>query len=403
MPSPARQPQQANGGPAGAPVRPPLKIAHVVPSFFPAHVYGGPIRSVYALCNALARLGCEVRVLTTNSNGLHAVLPVDTSREHRMGDGIAVRYCARRLRHSVSPQLLRVLPDYVRWADVVHLTAVYNFTTFPTLASARRQSKPVVWSPRGALQRWSGSRHPGVKSLWETITRGLAPEPLVLHVTSEQERLESLEKFPAARAEVIPNGIEIPATVSRQESSGPLRLLFIGRLDPKKGIENLLDACARLDFPWTLIIAGGGDDAYLRSIAGRIRALGLGEKAFMAGEVLDDAKERVFQQADVCVAPSFTENFAIVVAEALARAVPVIAGRGTPWQGVEQHGCGLWIDNSPESIAAAITRFRSAPLRDMGMRGREWMQREFSWDTIGARMLAVYTELLAPIAGAAAR
>ena len=93
--------------------------------------------------------------------------------------------------------------------------------------------------------------------------------------------------------------------------------------------------------------------------------------------------------------PSFTENFAIVVAEALAHAVPVIAGRGTPWQGVEQHDCGLWIDNSPESIAAAITRLRSAPRRDMGMRGREWMQRDFSWDTIGARMLAVYAGLLA--------
>jgi glycosyltransferase involved in cell wall biosynthesis len=245
--------------------RPPLKIAHVVPSFFPAHVYGGPIRSVYALCNALARLGCEVRVLTTNTNGPKAVLPVDTSCEHRMGDGIAVRYCARRLRQSVSPELLHVLPNYVRWADLVHLTAVYNFTTFPTLVTARRHSKPLVWSPRGALQRWSGSRHSGVKSLWEMITRGLAPEPLVLHLTSEQERLESLEKFPAARAEVIPNGIEIPAIVVHQESSDTLRLLFLGRLDPKKGIENLLDACARLDFPWTLIIAGGGEDAYLRS------------------------------------------------------------------------------------------------------------------------------------------
>ena len=91
-----------------------------------------------------------------------------------------------------------------------------------------------------------------------------------------------------------------------------------------------------------------------------------------------------------------------MVAEALAHALPVIAGRGTPWQGVEQHGCGLWIDNSPESIAAAITRLRSAPRREMGMRGREWMQREFSWDTIGARMLDVYTELLERKAGAAA-
>jgi glycosyltransferase involved in cell wall biosynthesis len=386
-----------------SPDRAPLKIAHVVPSYFPAHVYGGPIQSVYALCNALARLGCEVRVLTTNANGLDAVLPVDTAREHRMGDGISVRYCARRLRHSVAPGLLRLLPEYVRWADVVHLTAVYNFTTFPTLATARRQSKPVVWSPRGALQRWTGSRRPAVKSVWEMMTRGLAPDPLILHVTSEEERRESLQRIPGARAEVIPNGIEIPATITRAEGSGALRLLYIGRVDPKKGIENLLDACARLDFSWTLTIAGGGEPAYLRSVADRIRALGLEGKAAMAGEVLDDAKERAFQNADLCVVPSFTENFALVVAEALARAVPVIASRGTPWQAIEQRGCGLWIDNSPESLAAGIAQMRSAPLREMGVRGREWMQRDFSWDTIGARMLAVYRELAERNAGAVAR
>ena len=124
-------------------------------------------------------------------------------------------------------------------------------------------------------------------------------------------------------------------------------------------------------------------------------------KAFLTGEVLADAKERVFQNADLCVVPSFTENFAIVVAEALARAVPVIASHGTPWQAVEPHGCGVWIDNSPESLAAAIARLRSGPLREMGARGREWMQRDFSWDTIGARMMAVYTDLYN--AGPAAR
>ncbi|MGZ4833485.1 MAG: glycosyltransferase [Terriglobales bacterium] len=374
---------------------PPIKIAHVVPSFYPAHSYGGPIQSVYALTNALARLGCEVRVLTTNANGLRAVLPVDTAREHRLGDGISVRYCPRRVRHSVSPDLLRVLPDYVRWADVVHLTAVYNFTTFPTLAIARRHRKPVVWSPRGALQRWTGSRRPNVKAIWEIVARGLATNRLVLHVTSEQESIESLRKFPAARAELIPNGIEIPAAVSHEESKGPLRLLFIGRIDPKKGIENLLDACARLDFPSVLTIAGSGEEAYLRSIAARVHSLGLDEMVTMRGEVCDDAKERVYRQADICMVPSFTENFALVVAEALARGVPVIASRGTPWQAVERKSCGRWVENSPESLASAITQLRSMPMREMGRRGREWMQQDFSWDTIGARMVAVYRELLA--------
>jgi len=371
-----------------------IKVAHVVPSFYPAHVYGGPIRSVYALCNSLTSLGCEVRALTTNTNGIDSVLPVDTDREQLLGGGFSVRYCPRRLRHSVSPELLRLLPEYVRWADVVHLTAVYNFPTFPTFAAARRYGKPVVWSPRGALQRWAGSRRPVLKILWERVTREIAPDSVVLHVTSEQEKIESLQRFPDFRAEVIPNGIDIPPEVLHEEDNGPLRLLFIGRIDPKKGIENLLEACAQLTFPWRLTIAGDGDAAYVETIRERIESLKLSDKVMLAGEVLNDDKEAVFRKADLCVVPSYTENFAIVVAEALARAVPVIASYGTPWREVEKHGCGLWVDNSAASLAAAITQLYKAPLREMGARGRTWMEREFSWQSIGARMLGLYEEVI---------
>ncbi len=378
-----------------------IRVAHVVPSFYPAHAYGGPIRSVYALCDSLASLGCEVRALTTNTNGLDAVLPVDTGREHVL-DGFSVRYCPRRLRHSVSPELLRVLPEYVRWADVVHLTAVYNFPTFPTFAAARRYGKPMVWSPRGALQRWAGSKRPVLKSLWERVTREIAPDSVVLHVTSEQEKIESLRRFPDFRAEVIPNGIEIPPLISHYENKGRLRLLFIGRIDPKKGIENLLDACAQLSFPWSLTIAGGGDAAYVETIRQRIENLQLSAKVTMTGEVLDDDKEAVFRDADICVVPSFTENFAIVVAESLARAIPVIASHGTPWRDIEKHGCGMWVDNSPASLAAAITQLHRAPLREMGDRGRAWMESEFSWQSIGERMLALYEEVIGSRVHAAA-
>jgi glycosyltransferase involved in cell wall biosynthesis len=298
------------------------------------------------------------------------------------------------LRHSVSPELLRLLPEYVRWADVVHLTAVYNFPTFPTFAAARRYGKPVVLSPRGALQRWAGSKRPVLKSLWERLTREIAPDSVVLHVTSEQEKIESLQRFPDFRAEVIPNGIEIPPVVAHENGEGSLRLLFIGRIDPKKGIENLLDACAQLSIPWSLTIAGAGDAAYVETIRQRIEGLQMSDRVRMVGEVLEDDKEAVFRNADLCVVPSFTENFAIVVAEALARAVPVIASHGTPWGEVEKKACGMWVDNSAASLAAAITQLHSAPLREMGERGRTWMEREFSWESVGARMLALYEEVI---------
>ncbi|MGH7887676.1 MAG: glycosyltransferase, partial [Candidatus Binatia bacterium] len=135
-----------------------MKILHVVPSFYPAHVYGGPIESVYALCRHIVRQGCEVRVLTTDANGLDRVLDVETDRETTLAENLRIRYCRRLARHSVSMELLGRLGESVCWADVVHLTAVYSFPTMPTLLACKLFGKPLIWSPRGALQRWHGSK-----------------------------------------------------------------------------------------------------------------------------------------------------------------------------------------------------------------------------------------------------
>jgi glycosyltransferase involved in cell wall biosynthesis len=114
----------------------------------------------------------------------------------------------------------------------------------------------------------------------------------------------------------------------------------------------------------------------------------------MIGSLSGQAKASFFESADLLVAPSYTENFALVVAEALAHGVPVIASKGTPWRRVEEVGCGLWVDNSPESLAAAITQISRMPLREMGIRGRDWMRKEFSWDQAASRMVQLYQSML---------
>jgi glycosyltransferase involved in cell wall biosynthesis len=374
-----------------------MKVLHVVPSFYPAFNYGGPTTTVYALCAELVCQGCEVRVLTTDANGLGAVLDVPKDTPVTLPPGLSVRYCARILRHSISPQLLRRLASEIRWADLVHLTAVYNFPTFPTLLGCRWLNKPLVWSPRGALQRWPSSRRPGLKAAWESVCRRLAPSGMVLHVTSAQEAAESVAKFPRARAVVVPNGVELPPRRERRNGCGQLRLLFLGRIDPKKGIENLLAACrglSHLEQPWSLTIAGSGDAAYTASLQQNAHDLGLREQVSFAGEVRGQAKADLFAASDIAVFPSHTENFAMVVAEALAHGVPVVASKGTPWSGVEARGCGLWVENDPASLAAAIARISRMPLGEMGERGRRWMEEEFAWETVAREMLRLYGKLL---------
>ena len=374
-----------------------MKILHVSPSFYPSRAYGGTILSGYGLCRGLAQLGCDVRVLTTDTDGLGRTLGVVNDREVQVDD-LRVRYCHKRLRHSVSPALLRVLSSSVQWANVVHLTAVYSFPTFPTLFFCRLFNKPVVWSPRGALQRWEGSSRVVYKWVWESICQELAPRnDLVLHVTSQEESEQSLKRFPRLRAVVIRNGVEVPQNLRRSASNGKLRLLYLGRLHPIKGIETLLEACGivrGLSPDWHLHIAGTGSPSYVGFLKSKVQELGLTKQVEFVGEVFEERKEALFAHSDVAVVPSHVENFGIVVAESLAHALPVIATKGTPWIGLETNRCGLWVDNNPESLATAIRKIPTLPLQEMGQRGREWMEREFSWKSVSGEMLGVYRECI---------
>lgn len=377
-----------------------LRVLHVIPTFYPATYWGGPIFSVYGLCNALARMpGIQLQVLTTDSAGLRHNQRVDVGSFPWISPvGYLVHYCRRLWGVSTSPGLLRRLVPMIRAADVVHLTSVYSFPTFPTLLLCRLFGKPVVWSPRGQLQRWEKSRKVLLKRIWEMICNELLnPVRSVLHVTSRDEAEEGGRRITHARVEIVENGVNIPSDISDlvRIPAGALRLLFIGRLDPKKGIENLLQALAMLDKRISLVICGAGEPGYEVSLKALVDEHDLTSRVRFMGHVEGEAKSRAFWNADVCVVPSFTENFAMVVAEALAHGVPVIAGRGTPWSEVEARGCGLWVDNDPENLAAAIGKIATMDLAAMGKRGSEWMMAEYSWEGVAVKMLGLYKGLLA--------
>jgi glycosyltransferase involved in cell wall biosynthesis len=247
------------------------------------------------------------------------------------------------------------------------------------------------------LQRWQGSSRRGLKAVWDSLCYyGSDLSKLTVQLCSEQEQVDTSARFPKLRTCVIPNGVDVPSDLHPTEQTGDLRLLFIGRLDPIKGIESLLRACSKLaadaDLRWRLTIAGGGSSAYVAAIRQQIRSLALQERVSMVGAVLEEAKKKLFEDSDVVIVPSHSESFGLVVAEALAHAVPVIASKGTPWSGLEQEGCGLWVENDPQTLANAIRKISTMPLRDMGLRGRDWMQRDFTWNMIGERTLDLYRE-----------
>jgi glycosyltransferase involved in cell wall biosynthesis len=381
-----------------------VRILHVTPAYYPATYWGGPIFSVLGLNEALAAIpGVHLRVLTTDSAGpkLAQRLLNGGNGPLSYAPGYDVQFSRRLAGADIAPGLLTRLVPLARWADVIHLTATYSFPTIPTLLVARLLDRPIVWSPRGALQasyEWAGARRRIVKRIWErTCNKIVAGQRCVLHVTSEVERHASLQLIPAAGAEVIPNGIEVPEHEPQRSwrPDGRLRLLFLGRLDRKKGLENLLDALTRLrNSRVSLEVCGTGDAIYVESLRMRVASLALEEMVTFSGHVDGDRKSDAFSRADVCVIPSHSENFCMVVAESLARGVPVIASTGTPWSALADQKAGYWVPNDPESLALALTRIQGEDLELMGSRGKNWMRNTFGWGEIGKQMHALYGRLL---------
>lgn len=381
-----------------------MRILHVTPAYYPATKLGGPIFSVYGLNNALAQIPQnELRVLTTDAAGPNpqSRLKVSVTEPVRYPAGYEVYFCRRLIGQEFAPQLLWRLVSLIRWAEIVHLTATYSFSTIPTLVLCRLFGRPVVWSPRGALlaaHEWPDARRRSLKKLWDQLCNFIIGKSgCTLHVTSEQERVASLARMPNALATVIRNGVEIPEALPPRTwcPGGTTRLLFIGRLDRKKGIENLFRALSLLqNQTFALEVCGAGQEQYVRALKSQSVFLGISNQVTFAGHVDGDDKLSAFMRADLCVVPSHSENFAMVVAESLAHGVPVVASKGTPWSTLVERNCGEWVDNSPECLAQAILHVCSKPLGDLGQNGRQWMKREYSWRAVAEEMHALYKDAL---------
>jgi glycosyltransferase involved in cell wall biosynthesis len=126
----------------------------------------------------------------------------------------------------------------------------------------------------------------------------------------------------------------------------------------------------------------------------QVTTLSLEGRVSFAGEVKGKAKLAAFAAADVCVVPSFTENFGMVVAESLAHGVPVVVSKGTPWAEVEKRGCGFWVENTADALASALQTILGHDLSAMGNRGRNWMESDYGWNSVAEEMNALYQKLL---------
>ena len=429
---------------------PALKILYTVADLQPES--GGPTRSVSALAEAVDQClgasagGGAVEVVTLGYGGQSSAPmiprdPVITSLVPCCG-GLARKFKWSRaflpaLLAHCQPTTGLLLHDHGLWLPSNHAAA----------RVARATGIPFIISPRGMLTAWALQFRGWKKKLaWHLYQRRDLQAASVLHATSRAEadgfRMLGLQQ-PIA---IIPNGVTLPpaprpsdergiqgggiprlpgsspvtdAPTPRPTDSPPHRntALFLGRIHPVKGLLDLVGAWAALRksggpgatggsqspvvrdqlSAWRLVIAGGDENGHRREVEAAIRERGLENEFVFVGEVSAAQKWEIYQDADLFVLPSRTENFGMAIAEALACGLPVITTKGTPWQELATHRCGWWVEPAVEPLASALreaTALTDAERQEMGRRGRKLVEENYTWPAAAAKMLAVYRWML---------
>jgi glycosyltransferase involved in cell wall biosynthesis len=372
-----------------------LRATHVTAGLDP--VNGGLSYSVPRLCEALAAAGAETTLLSVaeKERGQRAFY-------HKGYHNCSFAWDYARIpilhRLRISRDLSSALHRAALTADVIHNHGLWVMPNISAGSATASVPTPLVVSPRGmlapaalAFSRWKK------RAFWALLQGSVIRNAACIHVTSEQE-YEEVRAFGLANpVAIIPNGIDLPELACSQ-SAGPAGervALSLGRIHPKKGLARLVHAWSKVEarYPaWWLRIAGPpelGHDNELRALA---VSLGL-TRISVEGPIYGEAKTSAYRCADVFVLSSLNENFGLTVAEALAAGTPVISTKGAPWSGLEREGCGWWIEQGIEPLAAALAHAMALPrgaLKAMGDKGHTWMARDFSWDCVGRSMLDVY-------------
>lgn len=367
-----------------------MKVLHVISGINPKS--GGPTRSVKGLCRALSQAGLDVSLLVLSGN-------------HPFEDPCGVKVFRGRV-------------DNLSCFDIVHIHGLWLWPIHKVIRECRRQNVRYVISTRGMLEPWS------LKQKWlkKRIARWLYQDgdlrcAAALHATAESEA-EQFRRL-GFKNPIIgsPNGVNVPVKYEpRNTQNTRKRVLFVSRMHPKKGVMELVEA-------WGKVVSGGVEERrswnvelvytvsgelekeYEAKVKDRVKELGLEDQFIFTGALNDDEKWAAYARADLFVLPTYSENFGIVVAEALWAGVPVITTKGTPWKELEDRECGKWIDLPEEgsnpsdwpTLVSSLARMMSMSddkRRKMGEQGHRLIEEKYTWDAVVKAMVKGYEAIL---------
>ena len=341
-----------------------MNILHVAPSVDPR--FGGPSHALVGFVRAAEAVGCRATIAAPGSAGDGTTW----IGSHLPGVDIHLTGGSGRLWETVGPLAAR--------ADVVHVHGTLNLASSVGMWRTIRANRPVIVRPFGTLSRYTfGRRRRALKRAYHALLDAPAlRRAAAIHFTTDSERDDALrwEAIRADRCFVIPppwTASGLPVDHARRSASSGATVVYLSRLDPKKGLETLLDAwpaVTRAHQAARLVIAGDGAPEYRRALENRVARLGLTDTVQFLGFVAGEAKRRLLAEADIFTLPSRHENFGIAVIEAIAAGLPAIVSSGVglaSW--VRDKGLGLVVpEDDPASLAEGLAR----ALRDQSLRAR---------------------------------
>jgi len=358
-----------------------LKILQVIPSLAAAH--GGPSRALGIIESALRKHGIVVETATTDDDGPGQVNGRPTGVPLNE-DGATRWYFRKRLDfYKVAPGLGRWVGQHARDYDLVHIHALFSYTSAAAAGACRRSGVPYVIRPLGTLSSYGvARRRPWLKRLSLAWVEGpLLRDAAAVHFTSGAEQREAEALGIPMRGVVIPLAVEPPEagdpTLLRARfgiSAERRILLYLSRLDPKKNLEGLLRGfalCRDRLADVCLAVAGAGPPDYSASLQALAGDLGLGEHIVWTGHLDGALKASGLAAAQAFILPSFSENFGIAAAEALAAGLPCVLGNGVALaEEVAESGAGISVEPEPGAIAAGMVRVMADDAVRQAMAGR---------------------------------
>ena len=385
-----------------------MRISLIIPSFYPAVVYGGPIFATLHAAEALSEKGVLVYVSTTNANGKEK-LKVTPNKFIKHKNNLYIKYYNETIINRFSFDMLKGLWKDIKDADIVHVQSIFSLPSPMGLFYSKIFKKKVLLSPRGSLCKWCFNEKRTFKKLWLKFLINPFIKDIKWHATSIKEKEDIKSIFPNAEVVIIPDGVNIkefsnPKDLSPKEfmqkfakvNLSPDKIIVsMARIHKVKGFDILIKSFKKVlkEYPNAVLLIAGKDDGELENLKNLTKNLNIEDKVFFTGALYKEDKRDFLANADLFVLPSHTENFGIVYIESLAAGTPIVASKNTPWQEVEKYGCGKWVENNIENTSLAIKEMLKKDRNELRKKSIEFAKK-YDWDNIAEEFKKIFKEMI---------